>query len=117
MSSRLHCANGCPGMFVNVIGFMIGKMAHQQVESAVDFLGQSYALDHFVNDPDAATGNLAIATVNVIVNIATTKHRNMLILPVSFHELFLKFSLTFVYFFVYLFALEMLLSIICLNSS
>jgi hypothetical protein len=40
---------------------MIGKMALQQFESAVDFLGQSYALDHFVNDPDAATGNPAIS--------------------------------------------------------
>ena len=40
---------------------------------------------------NAMDANPAIVTVKVVVNIATTKYRTRLILPVSFLDLFLKF--------------------------
>jgi uracil phosphoribosyltransferase len=74
---------------------MIGEMAFEQFKLAVDFIRQSHLLNHLVNDPDAATGNSAMATIDIVMYIGTTKHRAGLIFPVFFLELFSYFSFTF----------------------
>ena len=63
-------AQGVVGEIKDVIGFMIGQMDFEQVQSAIDGLGESDMLHNFVDGPESAVTESVTAFGKVIVDVA-----------------------------------------------
>lgn len=84
--NSLALAHRVVGQVEDVVGFVVRQMDLEQVQTAIDQVGQAEAADDFLHDTDAAVGKAAGSVSDLVMDVRGCEHRSFGVADLGFVE-------------------------------